>query len=74
MKYIVAAALVYSVLVSFARFVQIEAADQEEREAYTVWQGQCRRGEVLCIVRKPPMCDTDSDCMAKFGNDGGPGN
>lgn len=83
-RYVAAAVAVPVALFLFVGshwLMRAEGADQWERGAYLVWSGQCDRAEVLCkktaleyIARMPKAkCDTDTDCMQKFGGDGGPG-
>ena len=68
------------VFVGAHRCMEFEGANQWERATYLVWSGHCERAEVLCkktaleyIARMPlAKCDTDTDCMNKFGGDGGP--
>lgn len=79
--FIVAVPVALFLFVGGHRVMEFEGANQWERAAYLVWVGKCDRAEVLCkktaleFIRRMPkaLCDTDTDCMQKFGGDGGPG-
>lgn len=76
---VIAAPVALFLFVGAHEAMRANGAGQWEEAAYLVWSGKCDRAEVLCIksalayIASMQRCDTDTDCMEKFGGDGGPG-